>query len=294
VSLSGSGRTDPARRIKFSDNEVIGGHIFCTDVSELTIQNNTIRVANFGTAQRIPIHVALGGDSLIITGNLVANDHPLTKAVISLEGKREVRRALVANNLCFASAGNGIQCLSSDDVIVEGNMIVATGLCNNGILVRSESSAVENISVRNNDITAHDAGKWGNGICVAADPNPIRHISVIGNSIRGAGKGVVFEGTQYDQVIPVCALNRIADDVGLPFVGLKKPSLENIIIGGATSRGGGAERPGSGRWIAGLGEPNNRILGNIGDIFQSLDGTPGKTFWIKETNNGTSTGWAAK
>jgi hypothetical protein len=299
VSLSGSAGPDPARRIKFSNNQITGGHIFCTDVNELTIQNNTIRVANFGTAQRIPIHVALGGDSLIITGNLVANDHPFTKAVISLEGKREVRRALVTNNLCFAGAGNGIQCLSSDDVIVEGNMIVATGLCNNGILVRSESSAVENISARKNDITVQDAGKWENGVHVVADPNPIRHISVIGNSIRGAGKGVVFEGTQYGQLSqllqrPLCALNRTAEDVTLPFVGLRQPSLESIVVGGATGRGGGAERSGAGRWIAGLGDPNHKVPGNVGDIFQSLDGAPGKTFWVKEMGNGTNTGWTAK
>jgi hypothetical protein len=293
VSLSGSDGPDPARRIKFSNNQITGGHIFCTDVNELTIQNNTVRVTNFGTAQRIPIHVALGGDSLIITGNVLTNDHPFTKSVISLEGRREVRRALVANNLCFARAGNGIQCLSSDDVIIEANMIVATDLCNNGILVRSESSAVDNISVQNNDITVQSTGRWEHGIRSSGDPNPIRHISLTGNSIRGAKRGVVFEGTQYEQM-PVCALNRVADDVELPFIGIKQQSLESIIVGGATSRGGMAERSGTGRLIAGLGEPNTRIMGNIGDIFQSLDGSPGKTFWVKEMGNGTNTGWTAK
>jgi len=293
VSLSGSDGPDPARRIKFSNNQINGGHIFCTDVNELTIQNNTVRVTNFGTAQRIPLHIALGGDSLIITGNLLTNDHPFTKSVISLEGKREVRRALVANNLCFARAGNGIQCLSSDDVIIDANMIVATDLCNNGILVRSESSAVDNISVRNNNITVQGTGKWEHGIRIGADPNPIHSISIAGNSIRGAAKGIVFEGNQYRQM-PLCSLNHIAEEGGLPFVGIKKLYLESMIVGGATSRVGMAERSGSGRLIAGLGEPNKRIPGNIGDIFQSLDGTPGKTFWVKETGNGTNTGWAAK
>ena len=93
-----------ARRVKVSNNQIVGGHIFCTDVEQLTIQNNTVQVTNLGNVQRIPVHIALGGDSVVITGNLLKNDDSATKSVISLEGTREVKHALVANNLCFGAA----------------------------------------------------------------------------------------------------------------------------------------------------------------------------------------------
>jgi hypothetical protein len=60
------------------------------------------------------------------------------------------------------------------------------------------------------------------------------------------------------------------------------------------TRGGVTASSGTGRFIAGLGDPNRKVIGNIGDIFQRLDGTPGSTFYVKETGNSTDTGWVAK
>ena len=101
VTLSGISGPEPLVRCKFNDNIVKGGHIFCTDVNQLTIQNNTIVVTGVGIGQRIPIAVQRGGDSVIITGNLLVNDDSATRAAISLSevNKRQVTRALVANNL---------------------------------------------------------------------------------------------------------------------------------------------------------------------------------------------------
>ena len=255
--IGGVGDPQPLARCKFTDNIITGGNLFCTDVNQLTVQNNTIRVTALGNLQRIPIHIALGGDSVVVTGNLLINDDPVTKSVISLEGKHEVKRALVANNLCFARAGIGIQCLSSDDVAIDGNIIVATGLCNNGILLRSESSAVENVSIGNNDITVQGLGKWQNGIRVAADPHPIGYIAISGNSIRSAERGIKFEGSKF-QHVPVCAVNRIGDDVSSPLVGIRELPFSSIVVGGVVSQGGG-------RVIVGHGDPNvAKIPGRVG------------------------------
>ena len=170
VTLSGISGSEPLVRCKFTDNVVTGGNVFCTDVNQLTVQNNTIRVTNLGSIQRIPIEVHRGGDSLVITDNLLVNDDTSTRAVISLDAvnQRQVTRALIANNLCFARAGIGIQCLSSNDVAIEGNMIVAVGSCNDGIFLRSESSSMDGLSVRDNDVTVRDTGKWNFGIRLAA------------------------------------------------------------------------------------------------------------------------------
>jgi hypothetical protein len=296
VTLSGISGPEPLVRCKFTNNVVIGGHIFCTDVNQLTIQNNTVRVNNLGTVQRIPIEIQRGGDSVVITGNLLVNDDTSTHAVISLDAvnQRQVTRALVANNLCFARSGIGIQCLSSDDVAIEGNTVVATDSCGNGIFLRSESSPIDNISVRDNDVTVKGTGTWRFGIRIAAtSPHHVDHVSVTGNSIRGADKGVLFEGPGFRQT-PVCALNRIADDVPSPFVGIGNLPFESIVTGGVTSRGGTTVSSGAGRFIAGLGNPNNKVTGDVGDIFQRLDGTPGETLYVKESGNSTDTGWTAK
>lgn len=296
VNLSGNSGPHPLLRCKFSDNIVLGGSIFCTDVNQLTIQNNIIVVTNLGAGQRIPVHVQRGGDSLVITGNLLVNDDTATRAVIRLfeTNQRQVTRALVTNNLCFARSGNGISCISSDDVAIQGNMIVATDSCIDGIFLRSEQSSMDNISIRDNDITVKGTGKWNFGIRLAASlPHHIGHFSLIGNSIRGAANGVAFNGPGFRQT-PVIALNRIADDVASPFVDIGRLPFDSVVVGGATSRGGTTAGSGAGRFIAGLGDPNNKVIGNIGDIFQRLDGTPGATLYVKETGNGTNLGWTKK
>lgn len=291
VHLSGISGSKPMVRCKFSDNIVLGGQIFCTDVNQLTIQNNMV----FVTTPRVPVEVKRGGDSVVITGNLLVNDHNDNDAVISLKkDSRQVTRALVANNLCLARSGHGIQCLSSNDIAIQGNMIVATDSCISGIFIRSEESAMDHISIRDNDVIVKGTGKWGAGIHIATNlDNQIGHVSVIGNSIRGAAQGVAFENGRFSQT-PVCALNRIADDVATPFTGIKFLPAASVVVGGATSRGGTIPGSGAGRFIAGLGDPNNKVIGNVGDIFQCLDGAPGATLYVKETGNTTNTGWIAK
>lgn len=302
VNLSGNSGPHPLLRCKFSDNIVLGGSIFCTDVNQLTIQNNIIVVTNLGAGQRIPVHVQRGGDSLVITGNLLVNDDTATRAVIRLfeTNQRQVTRALVTNNLCFARSGNGISCISSDDVAIQGNMIVATDSCIDGIFLRSEQSSMDNISIRDNDVTVKGTGKWKFGIRLAATsprhvspPHHIDHVSLIGNSIHGAASGITFDGTHFRQT-PVCALNRIADDVAAPFVGIERLPFDSVVVGGATSRGGTTAGSGAGRFIAGLGDPTNKVIGNVGDIFQRLDGKSGATLYVKETGNSTNIGWTAK
>jgi hypothetical protein len=77
-------------------------------------------------------------------------------------------------------------------------------------------------------------------------------------------------------------------------VGIGNLPFDSVVVGGATSRGGTTASSGGGRFLAGLGDPNNKVTGNVGDIFQRLDGTPGAILYVKETGDGTDTGWIAK
>jgi hypothetical protein len=287
VAISGIGGPEPTRRVKFSNNVLIGGEIFCTDVDQLTIQNNTVLVTDLGIKNRIPVQIQRGGDSVIITGNLLVNDDTATRAVISLTevNNRQVTRALVANNLCFARTGIGIQCLSGDDIAVQGNIIVATGDCKHAILVRSEASAVDNISIRDNDITVEGSdSKWETGIGIAADPHDIGQVSVIANSIRRAAQGIVFLHRKFTQT-PICALNRVSD-VAVPLNGIRTLPAANLLVGGAAGWSGTAPQYGTGRFLAGFGDPNvTGVIGSIGDLFQRLDGPPG--LYVNEKGNVT-------
>ena len=153
---------------------------------------------------------------------------------------------------------------------------------------------MENISIRDNDITVKDRGSWNFGIHIAATaPHNIGHVSVIGNSLNQAEKGIVFEGAGFRQM-PVCSLNRIGENVTSPFVGIQNLPGDSMVVGGATSKGGTTANSGAGCFIAELGDPNNKVIGNVGDIFQRLDGAAGTTFYVKESGNNTLSGWTAK
>ena len=249
-----------------------------------------------GNKNRVPLQVQRGGESLLISGNLLMNECATTEAVLSLSevNQRQVSRALVSNNLCVTRAGRGIQCLSGDDVAIQGNMVVATGPCAAGVFVRSESSGVDAASVRDNDVTVKGDGRWETGIRFAASAaRPIGHVSVTGNSVKGAAEGIAFNGPSYAQT-PVCALNRIDAAVASPIVGIGNLPERALAVGGGASRGGASAGSGSGRFITGIGDPNAKVTGNVGDVFQRIDGGAGSSFYVKESGDGGSAGWVAK
>jgi hypothetical protein len=301
VAIGGVSGADPARRVKFANNVVLGGEVFCTDVAELTIQNNTVLFPDSQKPAGDLVSIQRGGDSVLISDNVLISEHPGTGSVINLSevNQRQVSRARVAGNLCITQSGVGIQVVASDDVAVEGNMVVATGPCNLGIRVDAQTSAIDHVSVRGNDITVKDQGSWKTGISFVGR-QPIHHISAVGNSIARATQGVAFSGTQFKET-PVCASNRMEGDVANPLVGLPSLPLKAMVVGGATSRGGSRAGSGAGRFLVGVGDPNvprgdplSAVPGNVGDIYQRVDGSAGATLYVKESGDGTTTGWVPK
>jgi hypothetical protein len=92
----------------------------------------------------------------------------------------------------------------------------------------------------------------------------------------------------------VCSLNRIDAGVTSPLVGIGNLPEDSLVVGGATSRGGMNPSSGAGRFVAGLDDPENKVTGNVGDIFQRIDGGVGSSLYVKESGNSTTTGWKAK
>jgi hypothetical protein len=180
VSISGISGPDPTRRVNFSDNILLGGQLFSTDVDQLTIQDNMVLVpAGARAGNRIPLHIQRGGDSVLITGNLLVDENAETEAllVVSEVNQRPVDRAIIANNLCFARSGTGIRVSSSEDVAVEGNLVVATGPCAVGIVLQSTPTSLDRVAARGNDITVEGPGSWDTGILLnARAESPAHHV----------------------------------------------------------------------------------------------------------------------
>jgi hypothetical protein len=309
VAISGVRGIDPTRRVVFAGNVVRGGEIFCTDVAELTIRDNIMFIPASARPGRIILNLQRGGDTVLIQDNLLLSEHPETRGAINLSevNNRQVTHARVVGNICVIPGGpladpdarkpHGIQVTGSDDVAVEGNMLVSNGACSAGVRVHSETSGVNDVSVRGNDITALGSGSWETGILFVAGQEPIHHVSAVGNSFRGATAGVEFRGNTFTQT-PVCALNRADSDVGRPFAGLQQLPQQAMVVGGGASRGGTSPVSGAGRFLVGVGDPNDSgVPGNVGDVYQRLDQDPQNpvpTLYVKESGDNTPTGWAPK
>jgi len=54
--------------------------------------------------------------------------------------------------------------------------------------------------------------------------------------------------------------------------------------------------PGAGvvTWTSDVGSPNGALVADIGSMYTQTNGGPGSTLWVKEADNGASTGWVAK
>ena len=46
--------------------------------------------------------------------------------------------------------------------------------------------------------------------------------------------------------------------------------------------------------LSGIGAPNGAVTANIGSMYLRTDGGAGTTLYVKESGNGTNTGWASK
>jgi hypothetical protein len=104
---------------------------------------------------------------------------------------------------------------------------------------------------------------------------------------------VAFEGINFRST-PVCALNRTDGGVTVAMTGVGRLPERSIVIGGAVASPVAAAEFGGGRQLAGLGDPNGRVVGYPGDLFLRMDGSAGASLYVKEAGVGTHAGWIAK
>jgi hypothetical protein len=75
-------------------------------------------------------------------------------------------------------------------------------------------------------------------------------------------------------------IGQAAAAVALDVLGQVKGSTG--VLAGASLRSSGAVAP------------NNNVVGSVGDLYTNTSGGAGTTLYVKETGNGTNTGWVAK
>jgi hypothetical protein len=300
VALSGHNADDRLTQLRFTNNLLIGGSIFVTDVDGLLVRGNFVVVPP-DAPRRIALDINRGGRDLVIDANVLVNSHsdleghPELEAALRLSraGGRGVRRAIVTGNACVTASGAGIAVVSASDVIVTGNVIVSTGDARDGVRVVANNVNVSGIAIRDNRITVDGPGAWENGIAVRGNEH-VDDIVIAENSIAGADAGISFADAKCRQT-PVCALNHIGAGVAAPLVGLLNLPEQAVLVGGATIGGGDGTALGTGRQLTGIGDPDTTgVSGNVGDIYLRLDGSPGQTIYVKESDAAPIVGWVAK
>lgn len=91
--------------------------------------------------------------------------------------------------------------------------------------------------------------------------------------------------------------------VGSPvrFLGDTQIDGTATFAGNASSIGGswaltstGVKTTSGAQWSAGANDPNGAVTGNVGDLFSRTNGGAGSSLYVKESGNGTNTGWVGK
>jgi hypothetical protein len=111
--------------------------------------------------------------------------------------------------------------------------------------------------------------------CAACD------VSVAGNGIGGASVGVAFSG---GTLWPDAGLRDQPDPGGRRDSAHRPGHLPEraIVVSGATDWAGGGPGLGTGRSLAGIGDPNTgQVAGNAGEIYQRIDPSPGPRLFVK-------------
>jgi hypothetical protein len=121
------------------------------------------------------------------------------------------------------------------------------------------------------------------GITIVGSDFPNNRFQIGVARSGGGPNGGYLQANNYLGSAESIVLNPVGGNVG---IGTSSPSekLEvagNIKIGNATIH-------------SGTGSPEGVVTGNVGDLYLRTDGGAGTTMYVKESGNGTNTGWVGK
>jgi hypothetical protein len=286
VAIAGISATDPAQRIKFTNNTLQGGGVAGGDALDVTVAGNTIVAGSVGPV--VTFRSACSG-LRIASNKIVALGDPRTAVVV-------------------ANAGN----ITSSEVSIEVNHIETTG---GGILINHPGSHVE---IRGNRLFGSSFGAIGILVHLEVQAPPFhRNFSVVGNTLanfRGVGiqfltnntsakfDGVLVHGNHVYLDAPGEGLP-VGISFGKPGQGteqwLRGPMVSNNYLNTFTK----IERDlatvpffgiggniGDCEIFEGQGPPNGVVAAPVGSLYVRLDAQSDTALYVKQTGSDAA-GW---
>jgi hypothetical protein len=294
VSISGlSAAGDPAQRIQFTNNVLLGGVMGGVNAHDVTISGNTVitgdTVLAADTGQVMWIQGSF--DGLRVTDNkIVASNGPLDGIHLSRHGGVGADGVRISGN-DITAAGSGIMLDNpGSQVTIDGNRIWGKGQAQ-GIHIELAGQAGE--VCRDMRITGNSVTSFADAGIQISDKNTAQKIDgleISGNEISAGGPvtadltGIRFArpggGTDFWLGRPLVTGNRIADDVKVK-IDRGGPTVPFLMLSG--NLGGVAVYEGD-------STPEGVLPSPPGSLFLSANDTAGAAAYLKISGTGP-TGW---
>jgi hypothetical protein len=287
VSISGIAGTDPARRIQFTRNSVVGGGIGGVHAEDVSIVDNRIVAGDAG--QVAVFRGSFGG--LRVVGNTIIAEAGERDGIrlVPLDGFNSSNVRITGNNI--ATAGTGILLTDPGSHIeIRGNRILGRGAAD-GVLLRLTGPSV----TAHNDIrivanTIANFGDAGIRLSTANTSERFEGLEIRANEISAEGDattglvGIRFAapgsggGRWVERA--VVSENRIADAVPVK-IERHGPTVPFLTISG---------NAGDRAIMEGDGNPNGLVSAPPGSLFIQIDVETAAALYLKATGHGDS-GW---
>jgi hypothetical protein len=243
-----------------------------------TVTGGNVTIGN-GTGGRVAVHAGdspgIGG-TVSVSGGKASGTGPggdvLLTSGESSSGNPGNLVLKSSNAQIFPGKGGGFTWTGGDSPDTAGSMVLTagTGQRKGGDIIM-KSGVAQGVGVAGN--FEFTAGNSGFGL-------PGGFLFRVGPSNTPARRGR-FEivGAASESRLTIDSIGNVG--IGTPTPTEKLEVAGNVKIGNATIR-------------SGTGIPEGAVTGKVGDLFLRTDGGSGSTMYVKESGNGTNTGWAAK
>jgi len=287
VSISGIDGTDPARRVRFTNNTVLGGGVGGVHAEDVSVVGNRIVAGEFG-----PVIVLRGNfNGLRVADNTITAEAGQRDGIhlAPLKGFNASDVRIIGNDI--ATAGTGIALVDPGSRIeVRGNRILGTGTASGVLLSLTRAAVTPHHDIRVVANTITDFGDAGIQLSTATTAERFEGLEIRANVISTDTDtattglvGIKFAapggGTARWVEPAVVSENQIADTVPVK-IERHRPTVPFVIISG---------NAGDRAIFEGDGNPNTLVSALPGSLFVQIDKEPAALF-LKAIGDGDS-GW---
>ncbi len=281
----------------FSFNRVLGGAVDVKYAIGSNLTGNYIESRNDASGTLASLRLSLCQNVSVIGNTVVRPPHATATGECLLVGTDSglgCEGTIIQGNTFYQYANTHVvQVAAASNTVLSGNKIVymnSTAATNRGIWGTSTLPSIPLTGFHCTDNMIEGDGGGGTlaaGVYVNSNAGEVGAVSVIANGGTGMVDGAKFEGggaVPGFTAQPICHSNTwtVSGDQYEGAFGVC-PGLKAIIV--ATS--------GLRTTYEGEGTPEANVVGNIGDLFNRIDGSVGTLTYEKQAGAGLATGWVA-